>query len=487
MLKKITKLAAKLFIYLSILCYCLSSILFASKVIFGNYSINQLIFHTIFLKDSLSVIPWYTVLQITFGMILIILLGVLIFYTKKYSPSLRLGKYGLSCILYFLVSFCFFSFSYAPNMFAEKHSMVDYADIKRVLNVFRYSNFYEQNYVDGNTLKFQTANKKNIVILFVESLEQSFSNKQIFGENLLSDLENEKGLSFSGYNNMPGTNWTIASHVSTLCGVPLVMYFQSIGNTKGEKKFLPNLYCVSDWFDEHGYYTYFAQSSYMEFVGTSEFVRLHGFKKAEGGFDLVNRNPAIFIKQTSNNGYRAIKDRAFFEIFKSKITKIANSNKNFFISGTTLDTHFPLGYHDDKCTQKYGDMRDVVKCTSFQVAEFIDWFKKQSFYDDTILIVTGDHLMMPSNIEYLLQQVPTRKTYNIVIGKNIKEQIIYKPFNQFDWAPTILELAGVKWQNHSFGLGTSLLSSEPTLVEKYGAKILEQELAKNSKVYESFL
>ncbi len=209
--------------------------------------------------------------------------------------------------------------------------------------------------------------------------------------------------------------------------------------------------------------------------------------KAEGGFDLVNRNPAIFIKQTSNNGYRAIKDRAFFEIFKSKITKIANSNKNFFISGTTLDTHFPLGYHDDKCTQKYGDMRDVVKCTSFQVAEFIDWFKKQSFYDDTILIVTGDHLMMPSNIEYLLQQVPTRKTYNIVIGKNIKEQIIYKPFNQFDWAPTILELAGVKWQNHSFGLGTSLLSSEPTLVEKYGAKILEQELAKNSKVYESFL
>lgn len=162
--------------------------MFASKVIFGDYSINQLIFHTIFLKDSLSVIPWYTVLQITFGMILIILLGLLIFYTKKYSPSLRLGKYGLSCILYFLVSFCFFSFSYVQNMFAEKHSMVDYTDIKSVLNVFRYSNFYEQNYVDGNTLKFQTANKKNIVILFVESLEQSFSNKQIFGENLLSDL-----------------------------------------------------------------------------------------------------------------------------------------------------------------------------------------------------------------------------------------------------------------------------------------------------------
>ena len=108
-------------------------------------------------------------------------------------------------------------------------------------------------------------------------------------KSMQKDLENEKGLSFSGYNNMPGTNWTIASHVSTLCGVPLVMYFQSIGNTKGEKKFLPNLYCVSDWFDEHGYYTYFAQSSYMEFVGTSEFVRLHGsefvrlhgFKKAE--------------------------------------------------------------------------------------------------------------------------------------------------------------------------------------------------------------
>lgn len=59
--------------------------------------------------------------------------------------------------------------------------MVDYTDIKSVLNVFRYSNFYEQNYVNGNTLKFQTANKKNIVILFVESLEQSFSNKQIFG------------------------------------------------------------------------------------------------------------------------------------------------------------------------------------------------------------------------------------------------------------------------------------------------------------------
>ena len=32
------------------------------------------------------------------------------------------------------------------------------------------------------------------------------------------------------------------------------------------------------------------------------------------------------------------------------------------------------------------------------IGEFVSWIKKQDFYKDTVIIITGDHLSMQANI-----------------------------------------------------------------------------------------
>lgn len=55
-----------------------------------------------------------------------------------------------------------------------------------------------------------------------------------------------------------------------------------------------------------------------------------------------------------------------------------------------------------------------------------------------------------------------------------------------DIAPTLLELAGARWQGNQFGLGVSLFSDRPTLLEYYGEEELEKILQEDSAFYESF-
>jgi len=53
-------------------------------------------------------------------------------------------------------------------------------------------------------------------------------------------------------------------------------------------------------------------------------------------------------------------------------------------------------------------------------------------------------------------------------------------------APTILESIGVKLPERRFGIGSSLFSAQPTLLEKYSVEKYKAEINKRSKLYDSF-
>lgn len=55
-----------------------------------------------------------------------------------------------------------------------------------------------------------------------------------------------------------------------------------------------------------------------------------------------------------------------------------------------------------------------------------------------------------------------------------------------DIAPTLLGLAGAKWQGDQFGLGVNLFSARPTLLEQYGEEKFKKILQEDSAFYESF-
>jgi phosphoglycerol transferase len=70
-------------------------------------------------------------------------------------------------------------------------------------------------------------------VIYVESLEQGYSSKAVFGHDLLEPLNGLQGSSFADYQQVPGTGWTIAAIVATQCGVPLERMTIFDGNTQG--------------------------------------------------------------------------------------------------------------------------------------------------------------------------------------------------------------------------------------------------------------
>ena len=95
------------------------------------------------------------------------------------------------------------------------------------------TNYIENNYVNPKNVKLSFPEKKrNLVIIYVESLESSFFSKELGGsskENWLEPLQkltadntnfsdNEK---FGGAKSVPGTTWTSGALVAQTAGLPL--------------------------------------------------------------------------------------------------------------------------------------------------------------------------------------------------------------------------------------------------------------------------
>ena len=121
------------------------------------------------------------------------------------------------------------------------------------------------------------------------------------------------------------------------------------------------------------------------------------------------------------------------------------------------------------------------------INEFIDWVKEQDFYDNTTIIITGDHLTMQENF-YNIDDNYTRTVYNAfinsrVVPSNEKNRV----FTTMDMFPTTLASLGASIEGDRLGLGTNLFSDKRTLAEEYGIQKLNKELKKNSNYYYKYL
>ena len=128
---------------------------------------------------------------------------------------------------------------------------------------------------------------------------------------------------------------------------------------------------------------------------------------------------------------------------------------------------------------------NVLSCSSKQVTAFVEWIKAQDFYDNTTVVVTGDHPTMDG--AYVARNAPSgyeRHVYNCFINSvATTENTKNRDFTTTDMLPTILASMGCKIEGDRLGLGTNLFSETPTLCEKLGTQKLKRELQKTSDYY----
>lgn len=154
----------------------------------------------------------------------------------------------------------------------------------------------------------------------------------------------------------------------------------------------------------------------------------------------------------------------------------------------TADTHFEDGYPCELCDEENdGDNQYgmVLHCSSKQVTEFVSWIQQQDFYENTTIVISGDHLTMDSDFCENIDPDYTRTVYNVIINSPIQpQQEKNRSFTTMDMFPTTLASLGATIEGDRLGLGTNLFSGEQTLAEKLTFDQLNDDLSQKSKFFE---
>lgn len=376
-----------------------------------------------------------------------------------------------------------------------------------------FSEFYDKEFVavDLKNLEFPQE-KRNLVLIFLESMESSFVDREDGGMmevKLIPRLAQlaKENVSFSdngkyigGGVDLDGTNWTIAGLLSKMGGAPFNPYFMD-ANPYNTNIFFPKLVTLTDVLQENGYSQRFIFGSDKGFASRDLFLESHG--EVEVHDIHWYKNQGLLPKDY--NVFWGFEDAKLYEYAKMELTELAASESPFFFGMLTVDTHFPEGYMCPGCVPIHGDsqIKNVIRCADEQAASFMEWLAEQPFYESTVVVILGDHCFMETDSSNLFGQseivehnelggvVPDlstdRRWLNIFIN-SAREPVAEnnRLFSSFDMFPTILESMGVAVPDGA-GFGRSLFSGEETLLEKYGIEYVNTEIMKKATQYVELL
>lgn len=375
--------------------------------------------------------------------------------------------------------------------FFGKIGMLDYIKKQNT-----YSTFIEDNYVDPNdvALKFPEE-KRNLIYIYIESMESTFSDKKHGGakeEDIIPELtqlsiENE---SFSGNEEvvnggyaLQGTTYTMGGLFAQTSGLPLNVTNDELSATEG---YMPGVKCLGDILYEYGYDNYFCIGTIAAFGGREKYFKQHG------NYTMLDYNYSLQNGEISPNYSRdwwGYDDYILYENAKKHLLEIASGDKPFNFTMLTVDSHAENGYICEKCPSKFKDgYSNVFACASSQVYEFINWIKQQDFYENTTIIINGDHCTMDSDYCDDISSDYNRKTYTVCLNSPISpESDDFRSYSTFDMFPTTLAALGVKIEGDCLGLGVNLFSTKKSLVEISEVEYLNAELSQKSKLMENAL
>lgn len=360
-----------------------------------------------------------------------------------------------------------------------------YDFVELATNQFQKSEFIEKEYVNPDKVKYEfPKKKKNLVFIYLESMESSYT---MYTPNLNKLAEENTNFSatdkIGGFNEIIGTNWTIASMVAQTSGLPLKFSVDSSGYNGDRKEFLKGVPTLGEILKDNGYKNYLYIGSESEFAARDVYFDTHG------DYEILDYNAALKKKMIPKN-YKVwwgFEDKKLYEFSKTKLLKLAKKDEPFNFTLLTVDSHPSDGWLDPSCPEKFDTKYgNVIYCADKLVNEFISWIKKQDFYEDTTVIVVGDHLYMEANDFMKTIENNDRYVYDVILNSSVKtKNTKNREFSALDMFPTTLASLGVKMDSDKLGLGVNLYSDEKTVLEKYGKKYVNEELKKKSTFYEN--
>ncbi|WP_243007142.1 GBS Bsp-like repeat-containing protein [Dorea sp. AM58-8] len=449
----------------------------------ANLTMDELVYHLNSpLEGTNSDMIWQYVFKCIVPTIIIIMVitAIMIIFKKKKKRT------GYICIVVLIASVTILVL-YGYTAW-KKLDIGDYMSGQSEI-----SSFIDDNYVDPKevTLTFPEK-KRNLIYIFLESMETAYSDEDnggAFEKDVIPELteiaqENEE---FSGKDNklnggysMPGTTWTMGAMFAQTSGLPLKISI-SANEMDTQDNFFPGITTIGDILSDAGYSQTLLLGSNATFGGRKLYFSEHG------NYDIIDYNYAMEQGWLSTEEYPVwwgYDDQKLFEFAKNRLGELATQNEPFNLTMLTVDTHFEDGYVCDKCDDRFGNNQyaNVMACSSKQVAEFVEWVQQQDFYENTTIVISGDHPTMDSDFCEDVDESYIRKVYTAYINGGKSELSNARNYTTMDAFPTTLAAIGVEIEGNRLGLGTNLFSSEQTLTERFGIEKEEKELNKQSEL-----
>ena len=385
------------------------------------------------------------------------------------------------------------------------------ATIKKYSEPAVDSDFYLSEYI---TPKYENIvfpeDKKNLIVILMESMESSFSDKEsggVLDKNLIPHLTKiaDENVNFSGTQklgggiDLSGTGWTIAGMTAKFAGLP---YNIRGAENQNSPFFLPAAVTLTDILSNAGYRQRFIFGSDKHFASRDSLLETHGNVEIHD----IAWYKAHGMLPESYNVFWGFEDSKLFDFAKYELSDLASLSEPFMLGLLTVDTHMPTGYQCKLCPETEDmPLKNTILCADNLVYDFLEWCKTQTWYEQTVIVLMGDHLFMATqdtnpfgDDSYLTahrlkselggMDGNPRRWLDIFINADFhaeKLQTKNRKFSSFDMFPTILASLGCEISGNRLGFGVNLFSDEKTLTERFSEEYINENLMKRNRQYEN--
>ncbi|UWP87853.1 sulfatase-like hydrolase/transferase [Aliiroseovarius crassostreae] len=348
-----------------------------------------------------------------------------------------------------------------------------------------------ERFLEGHQVTQAPERQKNLVIVYLESLERTYSEIEETRAAYAPFAEFERqGLAFNNIVQVAGTQFTAAGLVATQCGVPLLArgVFHVGRKMKANEdvipdftEFLPGVTCLGDILTRDGYNASYVNGSRLTVFSKGALFRSHGYQRV---FGLRSYDG---WEEESRTNLWGMNDDLLFERVKRELGHLAAQDAPFLLSTLTLSTHGPDALLDGTCPADetaLSKLPAAIACSGAHVADLINEIKRLGIWDDTIVLLASDHLAARNTLyDQLSARKEARRNQVTFLNAGSVRQVD-RLGSMVDVYPTILELLGYQLQNGTANMGTSLLSDQSNFVETHGVEGFNESIRGNSDMQE---
>jgi phosphoglycerol transferase len=272
--------------------------------------------------------------------------------------------------------------------------------------------------------------------------------------------------------------------VATQSGLPVAprgLNFQK--RLEDVEVFMPNQKFLADVLQEKGYESHYVVGGDTEFGGIGPMYRTHQICQMTGIDAMKASFPADDVSAATAGWF--VDDQMVLDAAREIHKSLLKKEQPYALIVETIGPHGPRGTISRKWTKsgktENCDIPTSVSCLLDEVEEFLhDVRKAQASRGELRIVLLSDHL---NHSPHLPKAGVEFEGYNTVIfwgAHDRRGEVVDKAGSMVDVFPTLLEWLGWSSGPVAAGIGRSLLSHPPTLVEEFGIPVVDRMITSDA-------